>query len=140
MTALFGSFGEFTSVGVFVSSEDCWIFQASDVVLEGTERVSHDLLAWIRDPARRAAQRVPQKVKVDATWFRRVAPIGLQLPLKPRSITRKPILLGFVAGKLRKTQDGSKGVAYPFLLREVDERILIEFSAAGPNRRSRAAS
>jgi hypothetical protein len=93
--------------------------------------VSHDLLTWITDSTRWAARRAPEKA--DGSWFRKFAPIGLQLPIKRRSITKKPILVGLVAGKLRRAQDGrDEVVAYPFLLREAGDQILVEFSAAGP--------
>jgi len=114
---LFGSFDELLNSGRYTSREDWWIFLASGVALEGDGRVSHDLQALL--PAER----------VDVAWFRDVAPVGLAFPRRPK-VDGSPLSLGCVAGK-GKTPT-TEEVAYPFIVRESEDRMLIEFSANGP--------
>jgi hypothetical protein len=131
----FGSFNvgpsnqPFLNSGVFSNGgstrADCWLFHAAGVELEGDGRTTHELRTFMPDGSR------PVPARIDLTWFRKVAPIGLQVP--KRAVKASPLVLGFVAGMLEeKAAGGTVEVAYPFLVRSADDRILLEFSALGP--------
>jgi hypothetical protein len=131
LTILFGSFdrGRFVDF-VFSSAEDWALLRVSDVLLEGNERVTHDLGTWMADSARLAGRPVPERV--DAAWFREVAPM-MGLEISPDAVKKTPFSLAFVAGKSLKAPDGSyEETAYPFLVRGSGDQVLVEFSAAGP--------
>lgn len=119
----FGSYDRL--LGVAVHAHAWWLRHAVRVELAGGAPSWHDLSDCIAASA--AAENRPDPWRVDADWARARAPVGLQLGLMQATLLT-PIVLDFIAARV----EGSTSVAYPFLLREREGRLLFGFSTAGP--------
>jgi hypothetical protein len=84
---LVGSFRKRLSTAVY--ADDGWLFQASDVQVEGERRVSRAVAAFLTERAAKALRPMPERA--DVRWVRDVAPVGLQLPLV--AVADSPLLL-----------------------------------------------
>lgn len=123
--SLFGSYDRL--LGTAVHANGWWLREAGHVELEGTPDW-HDLTGAVAEAAAIARRTVPSCV--DGHWYRRHAPIALQLrPASASPVDDSPLCLDFLAGRL---EHGGE-VTFPFLLREHDNSVRCGFSDAGPD-------
>jgi hypothetical protein len=120
-------FGSFTKlVGTAVYANDWWIMRASGVELAGGAPTWHQLAGYVRACAAAEPRRLPDHIGSD--WTRSAMPIGLQMNLPAAT----SLDMGFATCCVDQRPAGRVDVAYPFLLTERGEDVLLGFSELGP--------
>jgi hypothetical protein len=120
-------FGTFERpIGTPVYADQYWFAVASSVRLDGEAPIWTDLGEYMDVIAARVERAAPAVVSAD--WVREHAPLGLGISRRFKS-RLNPLDLPLVA---MGVEGDATEVAYPFLVREHNDRVMCGFSMAGP--------